>query len=163
MSGLAPGTNYNLVVTGTCATGGGVAAGHYFTVPAPNDEPCAARVLAVDPGTGCTPLNGVVSGATATVPNGYTNPGCAGNANARDVWYKFRTAGSGPASTSVVLTVNDVAAAEQLRLFAAPSCAGPFTPLACSTPNATRTGAAPLVATGLVPNTTYYVFGSGHR
>ncbi|WP_226164016.1 fibronectin type III domain-containing protein [Hymenobacter terricola] len=161
VTGLVPGNNYTLTVQGLCTTGGTVTGIQTFTVPVLNDEPCGAVVLPVDPGAGCTPLSGFVTGATPTVPNGYTNPGCGGVANALDVWYRFTTTTSGPGSTSVVLTLSNVAAAGQLRLFAAPSCTGPFTSLACSAASSPVTGAAPIVATGLVPNTTYYVSVAG--
>ena len=121
----------------------------------------------LDSGNVCHPVNGATSYATVTQPNGYTNPGCGlpGGANDRypqDVWYTVRTTASGPGSTGFSLTVNNVAAARLLRLFAAPSCAGPFVPLACTTASSSTFGAVPLVATGLVPNTTYYAsVGSG--
>lgn len=157
LTGLVPGTLYNLDVAGTCATGGGVLGSVTFLVPAPNDEPCAATVLTVNAGATCIPVPGATSGATTTAPVGYANPGCGGTAQPLDVWYRFTTAASGPSSTSLVLTVNDVAAAREVRLFAAASCAGPFTQLACAGPGPATAGAVPLVATGLVPNTTYYV------
>lgn len=161
VSGLVPGTDYTLGVGGTCTTGGLVSAGVQFTPPPANDEPCTAQPLAVDLGTGCTPVLGATRGATVTTPNGYANPGCAGTRTPYDVWYTFRTVGSGPGSTSAVVTVSNEYAARQVRLFAAPSCAGPFAELACADSTGQRLGAAPLVATGLVPNTTYYVSVTG--
>jgi len=162
VTGLVPGASYTLTIRGFCTSGGSVGGGQNFTVPAPNDEPCGAYVLSVDPGSGCTPLTTAITGGTATVPNGYTNPGCASlSATAPDVWYKFTTATTGAGSNSVVLTVNNVFAASQVRLFAAPSCSGPFAELACSARPSANNGAPPLVASGLVPNTTYYVAVTG--
>jgi hypothetical protein len=161
LTGLVPGGGYTLRIQGTCVTGGPVYGTTNFTVPAPNDEPCGALALPLDVGTGCTPLAGAAMGATTTPPNGYANPGCGGVAAATDVWYTVTTAASGPGSTSLVLTLNNTTDAAQLRLFAAPSCAGPFAELACSAPTATSLSAAPLVATGLVPNTTFFVCVSG--
>jgi len=157
LTGLVPGTSYDVSVTATCATGGSVYGTVRFVPPPPNDEPCTAQALLLDPGTGCLPVPGATRGATTTLPNGYANPGCAGTAMPHDVWYSLTTAAGGPGSISAVFTVSNTPAARQLRLFAAPSCAGPFAELACADSAGRRLGAAPLVATGLVPNTTYYL------
>ena len=159
VTGLVTGTNYTLTIRGFCTTGGSVAGGQSFTVPAPNDEPCGAFVLPVDLGATCNPVSGTITGATPTAPNGYTNPGCgvSGPLTVNDVWYKFTTPASGPGSNGLVLTLDNVAAAQQLRVFAASSCTGPFALLGCTGPSATTNSAVPLVLTGLVPNTTYYV------
>ncbi|WP_210516213.1 fibronectin type III domain-containing protein [Hymenobacter terricola] len=161
LTGLLPGNRYDLYITGACTTGGQTSVRFPFTVAVPNDEPCGATPLPLDTATTCTPVMGFVTGATTSAPNGYANPGCGGLATAPDVWYKFTTAATGPGSTSIVLTANNVIAASQLRVFAAPSCAGPFAELACSSPNASNVGATPLQVTGLVPNTTFYVSVTG--
>jgi hypothetical protein len=153
VSGLVPGTNYSIRVTGYCTAGGQFQIARQLSVLPPNDDPCGAQALVLNTGAVCTPVTGSTR-ATTTTPNGYTNPGCGGAALPGDVWYTFATTASGAGSTGATLTVSDVEGASQLRLFAAASCAGPFTELACTTGTV---GAAPLVATGLVPNTTYYV------
>lgn len=153
ISGLVPGTNYSLRVTGYCTAGGQFQLARPLVVLPPNDDPCGAQALVLSPAAACIPVRGTTR-ATTTAPNGYANPGCGGAAQPTDVWYTFTTTASGAGSTEATLTVSDVEGASQLRLFAAASCAGPFTELACTTGS---TGAAPLTATGLVPNTTYYV------
>jgi hypothetical protein len=159
VSGLVPGTNYTVRVNGFCAAGGQFQLTQTLIVLPPNDDPCGAQTLVLDPAAVCTPVTGSTR-ATTTAPNGYSNPGCGGALLPTDVWYKFTTTVSGAGSTGATLTVSDVEGASQLRLFAAPSCAGPFTELACTTrPGGAvnAVGAVPLTATGLVPNTTYYV------
>ena len=156
VSGLVPGTNYTIRVTGYCTAGGQFQITRPLGVLPPNDDPCGAQALVLDPAAGCTAVTGTTR-ATTTAPNGYANPGCGGAAQPGDVWYTFTTAASGAGSTGATLTVSNVEGAGQLRLFAAPSCAGPFTELACTTGAVASDGAVPLTATGLVPNTTYYV------
>jgi len=157
LTNLVPGNIYTLRVTGTCPAGGQFQVLQSLVVRAPNDEPCTAQPLVLDLAAGCTPVSGTTRTSSTTLPVGYTNPGCGGSTQPADVWYTFRTTASGAGSTGAVLTVNNVEAAGQVRLFAAPSCAGPFSALACSTGAVASDGALPLTATGLVPNTTYYV------
>ena len=157
LTNLVPGTLYRLNVLVPCSTGGQTGATLLVGVPPVNDEPCRAQALVLDPGTGCTPVNGATGLSSTSPANGYANPGCGGEAQPADVWYTFTTAATGPGSTGAVLTVNNADGAGQLRLFAAPTCTGPFAELACTTGVLPSDGAAPLIATGLVPNTTYYV------
>jgi hypothetical protein len=132
--------------------------------PLVNDNPAGAITLAV--GTTCTPVTGSNVSATTTPVNGYvngTNPNvaCGIAANPKDVWYKFTTAASGAGSTSVAIQVTGTAAG-YLRLFSASSATGPFTEIACSSGGANNVASAPLVASSLTPNTTYYVFVAGY-
>lgn len=161
LTGLVPGHMYQVTINAYCVGGGGSGGGVSFTVPAPNDDPCGAFPLPVNTAAGCVPMRGSVGGATLTIPNGYTNPGCGGpdpslGMRSDDVWYTFRTAPTGPASTAVTVTVSNFPAAGQLRLFAGSGCSGPLTEITC-TASTTRQGAPALTATNLLPNTQYFV------
>ncbi|GAB3829069.1 hypothetical protein GCM10028821_15170 [Hymenobacter jeollabukensis] len=130
-----------------------------------NDNPTGAIALTI--GATCTPVNGTNTGATTTTVNGYvngTNPNtaCGIAVSPKDVWYKFTTAASGAGSTAVRIQVTG-APAGYLRLFSSPGGAatGPFTEIACASGRANNTVSEPLVAYGLTPNTTYYVFVAG--
>ncbi|MDO7875195.1 fibronectin type III domain-containing protein [Hymenobacter sp. ASUV-10] len=121
-----------------------------------NDDPCGAVTLTPQ-GSLCTaPTVSTNLNATTTVPNGYGNTG-----NPRDVWFKFTTAATGPASFGATITVNGNPATF-VQLFEATSCAGPFTPVAFSSSNQANTTAPRLVTGLLVPSTTYYVRVSGN-
>jgi hypothetical protein len=157
LTGLVPGTRYEVEVRAFCSNGGQTAQTRTFTVPAPNDDPCGAYPLLVDPAGSCSPLSGSAAGATATAPNGYLAAGCDGNSAPNDVWYTFQTALSGPASTQAVITLNNTSAAGSIRLFAAADCAGPFAEVACTAVGLGQAGPAALTATSLLPNTRYYV------
>jgi hypothetical protein len=157
LTGLVPGTRYEVEVRAFCSNGGQTAQTRTFTVPPPNDEPCGAYPLLVDPAGSCSPFPSSAAGATATVPTGYAAAGCDGNPAPNDVWYTFQTALSGPASTQAVITLNNTSAEGSLRLFAAAGCAGPFAEVACTAVVAGQAGPAALTATGLLPNTRYFV------
>ena len=60
-------------------------------------------------------------------------------------------------SVAVGTLPNAPAVASQVRLFAAASCAGPFTQIDCAAAPQANTLAPALVVAGLSPNTTYYV------
>ena len=159
LTGLVAGERYEVEVRAACSTGGLAGGRSTFTVSPPNDEPCGAVPLLVDPSTGCNALAGGVGGATPTVPTGYGPPSCAPSFSGtdEDVWYTFQTALSGPASTRAVITVGNTAADGVLRLFAAASCAGPFAEVRGTAVQAAQIGPAQLVADGLLPNTRYFV------
>ena len=158
LTGLTAGTGYQFYVQRNCGAAGlSQNSGPVnFTTVILNDDPCGAVALALNPT--CTPTSATTVGATTTTPNGYTNPGtgCSGfNFAPRDVWFRFTTAASGPASTDVRISVTG-GAASTLQGFAAATCAGPFTPLACA--GAAANVASPsLDLTGLSASTTYYV------
>lgn len=161
LTGLIPGERYDVEVYAFCAGGGVSQVRTTFTVPAPNDNPCGAYPLLVDPVAGCTPQSGTAGGATPTVPNGYTTPGCGaaifGSIPPNDVWYSFRTAASGPGSTAAVVTLGNTSSAGMLRLFAASTCGGPFAEVACVAVQAGQVGPFALTAANLLPNTRYFV------
>ena len=129
-----------------------------------NDDPAGAITLTL--ALTCTPTNATNLGATTTPVNGYvngTNPNsaCGIAVTPKDVWFQFTTPASGPGSTAVVLNVTG-APAGYLRLFSTTGGAtGPFTEIACASGRANNVASAPLSASGLMPNTTYYVFVSG--
>lgn len=161
LTGLVPGQRYEVQVQAACSGGGFSRVSSVFTVPVPNDEPCGAYPLLVDPGAGCSPVAGTANSATPTSPNGYNNPGCSsalfGTAPLNDVWYTFRTAATGPASTSTVITLGNTSSAGQLRLFAAPTCGGPLQEVGCTAAQFGQVGPLALTATNLLPNTRYFV------
>jgi hypothetical protein len=161
LTGLVPGQRYEVQVQAVCPAGGFSRVSSAFTVPAPNDDPCGAYPLLVDPGAGCNPVAGTANSATPTIPNGYTNPGCSsalfGSAPLNDVWYSFRTAATGPASTGTVITLGNTSSAGQLRLFAAPTCGGPLQEVGCTAAQFGQAGPVALTATNLLPNTRYFV------
>ena len=133
-----------------------------------NDDPCGAVTLTPQGNLCLTPTVSTNTGATTTVPNGYTNPGNNGQLNGcgqatspKDVWFKFTTAASGLASFGATLTVSGNAAG-LLRLYAAPSCAGPFASIGCSGGTTNNSVAARLITGALTPNTTYYVQVAGY-
>lgn len=128
-----------------------------------NDDPCAAVTLTAQ-GTLCTvPVVSTTANATTTAPIGYQNPaaGCGTAPQPTDVWFKFTTAATGPASfgAAVTLTGNP---AGTVRLFSAASCQGPFTQLACSGAGQANTVAPRLTTGALQASTTYYVSVAGY-
>ncbi len=145
LSGLPTSTAITVSVTALCAGGQlSPTAALTFQSAVANDEPCTATPLPV--GTSCTPLTGTARGATRTPANGYSLTGClTGVSYPGDVWYSFVAPASGGISIATIGTV------PEKRLFAAASCQGPFTELACVATT------FPLNAAGLTPGTTYYV------
>ncbi|MBO0357047.1 fibronectin type III domain-containing protein [Hymenobacter sp. BT186] len=133
-----------------------------FDLAPANDEPAGAVTLTFAPDC-VTPIQGSNTVGSTTTPNGYTNGGsggCGTNSTPNDVWYRFTTAASGRGSTEATLTVTG-AGSGILRLFTAPSAAGPFTAVtngcsAAPSASAAVTGRS-FTATGLTPSTTYYV------
>ena len=130
-----------------CAAGALPAAAQ---VPA-NDEPCGATVLTLQGPLCMAPTVSTNVGATVTTPNGYPFLG-----HINDVWFRFTTAATGPASFGATITVNGNAATV-VRLFAAASCAGPFASIGLSVSNQANTTAPRLIVQSLLPGTTYYV------
>jgi hypothetical protein len=155
LTGLTPGSSYTATVTASCPSGGQNTATHTFIVPIPNDEPCGAVALPLN-GNVCTPVVASNNGASLSAAANALN-GCGGPPTSRyDVWFTVTTAASGPGSTSFYLSVTG--AAQRLILAQAPSCSGSFSQLACSMNASSAGGPAPVLsATGLTPNTTYYV------
>ncbi|MCC2548959.1 fibronectin type III domain-containing protein, partial [Hymenobacter sp. BT175] len=166
ITGLTPSTPYQFYVTQICGgtAGNSTRSGPSgFSTTILNDEPCGAIALTLNP-TGCTPVQATNTGATTTVPNGYTNPsvtGCGVGTAPKDVWYTVRTTASGAGSTSVSFDLVGNPAG-LLRMFSAASCSGPFTIVACGSSGTNNTGLGVFTATGLTPNTTYYVAVSGN-
>ncbi len=120
-----------------------------------NDEPATAQLLTLN--ATCQPTAGSNFLATTTVPSGYANPGCNGQAQPADVWFRFATPATGAGATGVTVTATGFAA-NQLRLFAAPNgAAGPFAELGCAANLAVNGPAPALEVTGLVPGTTYFL------
>ncbi|RTQ44727.1 T9SS type A sorting domain-containing protein [Hymenobacter gummosus] len=156
-SNLTPGTTYFVSIRTECNGGTLQSPFFSFTVPLLNDDPCGAVSLPIS--TACSPTTGTTFGASTTVPNGYTNPGCGTDPSPLDVWYQFTTSATGGASTSATITVTGNAAG-QVRLFSGASCSGALTQISCSqSPNGP---AGPLSSTSLTPNTTYYVQVAGY-
>ncbi|MCC3156272.1 T9SS type A sorting domain-containing protein [Hymenobacter sp. 15J16-1T3B] len=166
MTGLTVGSTYYVryypyAAATTVVTGALTACVTSVAAAPANDNPSGAITLPIT--ATCTPVNGTNAGATTTTPSGYTNPGtsCGIAVNPKDVWYKVTTAASGAGSTSLRLTVTGNPAG-YLRLFSATSATGPFTEITCSAGATNNTVAAPLTASGLTPNTTYYISVAGY-
>lgn len=161
VSGLTPGTTYQLAVAAVCANGGQSAPTFSTftttTTPTPpNDTPCTAQPLPIN--ASCAPVSGTTAGANGTTTGGSGIPQTCGTTSpVASVWYTITTAATGPASTGATISVTG-GAAGQVYAFSAPSCQGPFTYMACIGNSATPAAAAPpLVLSGLTPNTTYYI------
>ena len=121
-----------------------------------NDDPCGAVVLTPQ-GSLCTaPTVSTNLNATTTTPSGYSNSG-----SPLDVWFKFTTAATGAASFGATITVNGNPASF-VQLFSAPSCTGPFAPIAFSSSNQANTTAPRLITGALQASTTYYVRVAGN-
>ncbi len=155
---LLPVQNYTVTVISNCGGGQTAAAAVSFLTPVGNDEPCTATALPAGGGT-CTPLNGSTSRGSLSPANGYPALGCSGQSNGTDVWYTFTTPATGPGSTGTTIAVTGNAANE-VRLFSAGSCSGPFTEITCTagpgSPPSSNNAAPPLTAV-LLPGTAYYV------
>lgn len=132
-----------------------------FTTGPINDDPCAAIVLPA-PSSASAPINATNLGATTTtgtVAPGYTNPppmGCGVAVNPKDVWFSFTTSATGAGSTSVGI-VTTGSAAGSVRVFSATSCSAGFRQVACKGGETNNSPAGSLNATGLTPNTVYYI------
>ncbi|MBF9219695.1 fibronectin type III domain-containing protein [Hymenobacter ruricola] len=133
-----------------------------------NDDPCGALALPLLGSLCTTPTTGTNAGATTTAANGYFNPGSNGQVNGcgqstspKDVWFKFTTASTGLASFGATVTVSG-SPAGLLRLFSAPSCAGPFTSIQCTGGTTNNSVAGRLTTAALSPSTTYYVQVAGY-
>ena len=84
LTNLLPASGYTVTVTSNCGGTSSGGATVSFATTALNDEPCTAQALPLG-GSTCTPLNGTLAGATATVPNGYSPVSCGGGQGADDV------------------------------------------------------------------------------
>ncbi|RYU78761.1 fibronectin type III domain-containing protein [Hymenobacter persicinus] len=164
LTGLNPTTAYQFYVTQVCGgtTGNSTPVGPFnFSTTPVNDNPTGAIALTLV--TECTnPQTGTNGGASTTSPVGYANPGtgCGTTTTPRDVWFRFTTLASGRGSGEATLTVTG--AASMVRVFSAPSNAGPFTQVGCSA--SATSGAAPsLTIRTLTPSTTYYVMVANAR
>ena len=168
LTGLVGSTQYSVAVTSNC--GGGATATSSpavsFTTTLINDNPSGA--IAVPLTADCaSPTQGTTVAATTTPVNGYANPGTAPNScgiasSPDDVWYTFTTAATGPASTSVIVTVTGNPAG-QIRAFASTNgAAGPFAQVGCSASGTVNTVAPPLTLSGLTASTTYFVRIAGY-
>ncbi|GAB3868445.1 hypothetical protein GCM10028824_13330 [Hymenobacter segetis] len=128
-------------------------------VPA-NDDPAGAIGLPL--AATCTPTSATNAGATTTVPNGYTNPGCGIAVTPKDVWFRLRTDASGLGSTAAAIAVTGTVAG-QVQLFSSTGgVAGPFTSIGCTSGGSNNSQAPRLVVVGLTPATTYYVSVAGY-
>ena len=141
-----------------CLLGLGSLSTAWAQAPA-NDNPCGAVVLPLLGGLCTSPTTSTNVNATTTVPNGYGNSG-----SPKDVWFRFTTAASGPASFGATITVTgNPAGFVQLFSATAAGCTGAltsidFSPNPASTTSGAPNTAAPRLITGLlVPSSTYYV------
>jgi hypothetical protein len=166
VTGLTPGTAHTLTIQPICASGtlGSILTTTFTTsaIAAPtNDDPCAATVLSA-PSSAGTPVSATNVGATTTIGSvaaGYTNPppmGCGVAVNPKDVWFRFTTNATGVGSTSVGI-VTTGSAAGSVRVFSAASCSSGFKQVACIGGETNNSPAGSLNATGLTPNTVYYI------
>ncbi|KAA9325510.1 T9SS type A sorting domain-containing protein [Hymenobacter busanensis] len=163
LTGLTPGSQYETTISASCAFGTPVSTTYTFSVPITNDNPCGAVALPLN-GNVCTPVAASTYGATPSGVGG-SSSNCVGSGitYANDVWFTVQTEATGPGSTSLYLTVNGTAA-KRVVLFSPSSggCIGAFTPVACVINSGSAGVATPqLTATGLTPNTTYYVLVDG--
>jgi hypothetical protein len=131
-----------------------------------NDEPCGAILLPHQGGLCTAPLVGNTVGATASQVFGFRSASCGPPAptGLLDVWYRFTTAATGPASFGATLTVTGNPAG-QIRLYQSwmgnPSCQT-ATPVGCSAASSANTAAPRLVTGALLPSTEYFVAISGY-
>ncbi len=116
-----------------------------------NDDPCGATVLLPNGALCNAPTTSTNAGATTTPASGYANVG-----SPHDVWFKFTTAASGPASFGATITVTGNPAGA-VQLLAAASCAGPFAVITASVSGQANTTAPRLVTGALQASTTYYL------
>ncbi|MBK7269325.1 MAG: T9SS type A sorting domain-containing protein [Flavobacteriales bacterium] len=152
-SGLTPGsTVYIRVWEYGNNTFGGFEICAYSPPPPPpmtGDDPCGANPLPVL--LSCVPLTYSNIGATATV--GAPAPGC-GLYTGADIWFTFTAPANGMVTIeSSTGTMTNGA----MELYAAPSCAGPFTSLQC---NDDAIGFMPRIdrrCNPLTPGQTYYI------
>ncbi|SHM18281.1 T9SS type A sorting domain-containing protein [Hymenobacter psychrotolerans] len=163
LTGLQGLMQYQVTVVSNCGAGQSsapvVATFNTLLPPSVNDEPCNATPLTIGTGNTYQTTNSTNLGATATVANGYSNPGCTTAANPKDVWFSIALpGGGGTTALSIIATGNP---AGQVRLFSAPNCNGPFTQIACKGAAGPNTAAGTLVATGLASGAIYYVSVSG--
>jgi len=82
--------------------------------------------------------------------------GCGVAVNPKDVWFSFTTSATGAGSTSVGI-VTTGSAAGSVRVFSATSCSAGFRQVACKGGETNNSPAGSLNATGLTPNTVYYI------
>lgn len=174
LTNLVAGTNYTVTVTSICAAGATAVSVQPYTLRIPamipaNDDPTGAVALTL--GATCVPVTGTARAGTTTLPNGYVNgsaPDCAPATSPIDVWYTFTTATAGSVgSTDVTVSVGGTVSglgnpAGQVRVFAAPTAAGPFSQVACATGSSFE-AAPPLALTRLTPATTYFVRVAGYE
>lgn len=124
-----------------------------------NDDPCTAIQLGI--ATNCSnPLTYSNQNATTTIANGYAITGCASALSPKDIWFKFQTTGNGTSTdTKVAITTNGNVIG-QIRLFTAQNCSGPMSEISqiCNA----ASNSLQLVASNLVPSTTYYILVAGY-
>ena len=122
-----------------------------------NDDPCGAVTLTAQGGLCTAPTTSTNQGATPSVVNGqvpFNQP--------RDVWFRFTTAATGPASFGATLTVTGNPAGF-VQLWQGPAgggCTGTFGYVAYSPPPGVgqpNTAAPRLITGALQANTTYFV------
>ena len=122
-----------------------------------NDDPCGAVVLTAQGGLCSAPTTSTNQNATASALNGSVPAN-----RPRDVWFRFTTAASGPASFGATLTVTGNPAG-LVQLWQGPAgggCTGAFAYVATSPlpgQGQSNTAAPRLITGALQANTTYFV------
>lgn len=119
-----------------------------------NDEPCAAIPLAISVNCNAPQLYNMQN-ATHSTPNGYLSNSCTNAPQPRDVWFSFKTSNNNTSTDTKIAITAAGSSVGQIRLFTGQSCAGPLseiTQICNGTSNTLQ-----LIASNLVPNTTYYI------
>ncbi|MFD2718778.1 fibronectin type III domain-containing protein [Hymenobacter monticola] len=147
LTGLTPGTQYSVTVTGNCS--GGLTAtsplvGSFQTLPSvPANDECAGAVSLAS-NVACSRTTGSTLGATASTAAG----SCGGTAD-DDVWYSFVAT-----NTTHTVTVTGNMTFDAVLDLRDGACPGTTVACADATP---RGGVETITATGLSVGATYYV------
>jgi hypothetical protein len=143
LTGLTPGTNYQILIASNCAGGGIATDALTFATPPLNDE-CAAAV-GLTSGTSCVTTAGTLTGATesraASACSGYVSP------SANDVWYTF-------VATGTTHTIRVASAADGVLEVLTGTC-GSLSSVGCI--DAAGSGGETFTSGGFVNGTRYYV------
>ena len=146
-TGLTPGQSYKIQVFGAGAnpTGWGTFSICVFGLATPPANDNCAGAFALPNASPCSPVSGVLTGATQTLPSN-----CSFNSPTYDVWYSFIA--SSPQAT--LTPVGALGATDMVVEMYSGSC-GALTSIGCAD-NDPAPGTENLVVNGLTPGVVYY-------